>query len=70
MKHQLDEEFKQIISEFGNLLRNIIASIDKYGLKKFYLNKHKKEVEKFYKRVILQEFESNLAISYQKRFVK
>jgi hypothetical protein len=34
MKHQLDKEFKQIISEFGNLLRNIIATIDKYGLKK------------------------------------
>jgi hypothetical protein len=70
MKHQLDEEFKQIISEFGNLLRNIIATIDKYGLKKIHLNKHKKEVEKFYKKVILQEFESDLAISYQKRFIK
>jgi predicted RecB family nuclease len=70
MKHQLDEEFKQIISEFGSLLRNIITTIDKYGLKKFYLNKHKKEVEKFYKKVILQEFESDLALSYQKRFVK
>ena len=70
MKHQLDEEFKQIISEFGSLLRNIISTIDKYGLKKFYLNKHKKEVEKFYKKVILQEFESDLALSYQKRFVK
>jgi len=70
MKHQLDEEFKQIISEFGNLLRNIIATIDKYGLKKNHLNKHKKEVEKFYKKVILQEFESDLAISYQKRFIK
>lgn len=70
MKHQLDEEFKLIISEFGNLLRNIIATIDKYGLKKFYLKKHKKEVEKFYKKVILQEFESDLALSYQKRFVK
>lgn len=70
MKHQLDEEFKQIISEFGNLLRNIIATIDTYGLKRFHLNKHKKEVEKFYKKVILQEFESDLALSYQKRFVK
>ena len=70
MKHQLDEEFKQIISEFGNLLRDIIVTIDKYGLKKNHLNKHKKEVEKFYKKVILQEFESDLAISYQKRFIK
>jgi predicted RecB family nuclease len=70
MKHQLDEEFKQIISEFGNLLRNIIATIDRYGLKKIHMNKHKKEVEIFYKKVIIQEFESDLAISYQKRFIK
>ncbi len=70
MKHQLDEELKQIISEFGNLLRIIIATIDKYGLKKFHLNKHIKEVDRFYSKVILQEFESELAISYQKRFVK
>ena len=70
MKHQLDEEFKQIISNFGVLLRNIIATIDKYGLKKFHLNKHKKEVEKFYVDIILQNFESELAVAYQKRFIK
>lgn len=70
MKHQLDEDFKQIISEFGNLLRNIIATVDKYGLKQFHLNKHKKEVERFYSKTILQNFESELAIAYQKRFIK
>jgi transposase-like protein len=69
-KHQLDEEFQQIISKFGSLLRNIIATIDKYGLKKFHLNKHKKEVEKFYADVIFRDFESELAIAYQKRFIK
>lgn len=53
-----------------NLLRKIIATIDKYGLKKFYLNKHKREVEKFYTNVVLQNFESELAVSYQKRFIK
>lgn len=35
IKHQLDNEFKEIISEFGNLLRKIITTIDKYGLKQF-----------------------------------
>jgi predicted RecB family nuclease len=70
MKHQLDNEFKEIITEFGYLLRKIITTIDKYGLKQFHLNKHKKEVEQFYNKTILQNFESELAISYQKRFVK
>ena len=70
MKHQLDEELKLIILGFGNLLRNIITTIDKYGLKQFHLNKHKKEVEKFYTDIVLQDFESELAIAYQKRFIK
>jgi predicted RecB family nuclease len=70
MKHQLDDEFKQLISEFGNLLRNIIATIDKYGLKQFHLNKHKKDVEQFYNKTIIQNFESELAVAYQKRFIK
>lgn len=34
------------------------------------MNKHKKEVEQFYNKTILQNFESDLAISYQKRFIK
>lgn len=70
MKHQLDNEFKEIITEFGYLLRKIITTIDKYGLKQFHLNKHKKEVEQFYNKTIRQNFESELAISYLKRFVK
>ena len=70
MKNQLDEEFKQIISEFGNILRNIIMTIDKYGLKQVHLNKHVSEVEKFYTDVILKDFESELAITYKKRFIK
>jgi len=48
----------------------VITTVDKYGLKQFHLNKHKKEVEKFYTGVILQDFESELAVVYQKRFIK
>ena len=70
LKHQLDLELKNIVIQFGNLLRNIIESIDKYGLKKMHLNKHKKDVEKFYTKVISINFESELAMSYQKRFLK
>ena len=70
MKNQLDEEFRQIMSEFGSLLRNIITTIDKYGLKQFYLKKHKKEVENFYNDFIMRDYESDLVISYQKRFIK
>ena len=70
LKNQLDFELKKIVVEFGILLRAIIATIDKYGLKKIHLNKHKKDVDKFYAIVISISYESELAISYQKRFTK
>ncbi len=70
LKNQLDGELKNIVSEFGNLLRSIIATIDKYGLKKIHLNKHKKDVERFYTKVISKSLESELALSYQKRLSK
>jgi predicted RecB family nuclease len=70
LKHQFDEELKLIVKGFGVLLRSIVATVDKYGLKKFHLNKHNKDVEQFYKDIIAKSFESELAISYQKRLLK
>lgn len=70
LKNQLDMELKKNVVEFGILLRTIIATIDKYGLKKIHLNKHKKDVDRFYASVISISHESELAISYQKRFTK
>lgn len=70
LKNQFDLELKKIVIEFGILLRKIIATIDKFGLKKIHLNKHKKDVDKFYKNVISDKFESEHALSFQKRFVK
>ena len=70
LKHQFDIELKTLVIEFGNLLRSIIATIDKFGLKKIHLNKHKKDVAVFYSKIISKPFESELALSYQKRLTK
>lgn len=70
LKHQFDTELRTIVIEFGNLLRSIIATIDKFGLKQIHLNKHKKDVDKFYSKIISKNFESELALSYQKRLTK
>ena len=37
---------------------------------RFHLNKHKKDVDRFYLKVISIKFESEFALSFQKRFVK
>lgn len=69
-KNQLDEEFKTLLQLFTGLLRNIIDTIDKRGLKKRYLNKHRKETKKFFAEICRQEYTSELASSYQKRLIK
>lgn len=69
-KSPLDKELRDICEQFGFLLRECVDTIDKYGLKRRYLQKHRKTVERFYKRVIDRRFSSDLAIQYQKRLHK
>ena len=65
-----DEELKTIAKEFSIILKKIVETIDKYGLKKRHLNKHKKDVNRFFKVIINKEFRSEKAIYYQTRFKK
>ena len=65
-----DEEFKSLAYEFGHLLRTIISTIDEHGLRHRYLNKHKKDVERFYRANCERDYKSDLAEKYQKRLVK
>lgn len=69
-KNQFNEELKNIVSEFGKLLRKVIRTVDNYGLKRRHLNKHLRDVDDFYKRVVDQEYKTDLAASYKKRFLK
>lgn len=69
-KNQLDGDLQFIANEFSLLLRKIIVTIDRYGLKKRHLYKHKKDVHKFYKNVISKTYKSELALALVKRFKK
>jgi hypothetical protein len=75
MNHDLltnafDDEFKSLVSEFGQLLRTIVATIDKFGLKKRHLNKHEEDVERFFRTLGNRQFHSDLAQAYQQRLTK
>jgi hypothetical protein len=69
-KHQQDEELIFITRNFSTLLRTIVETIDKYGLKKRNLNKHKRDVDKFYQLMNTNLYESEIAIKFMKRFEK
>jgi hypothetical protein len=65
-----DEEFKALAVEFGKLLRSIVGTIDKYGLSKRHLHKHKADVARFFHDLAARVYQSELAQGYQKRLRK
>jgi Transposase IS66 family len=49
LRNPLDSDLSSLAMPFGRLLRTIVATIDRYGLKHRHLNKHKKEVRRFWR---------------------
>lgn len=65
-----DEEFKSVVGEFGKLLRTIVSTIDERGLKRRHLNKHRTDVDRFYRWLSRKSCQSELAEHYQQRLTK
>lgn len=70
LKNPLDDELKELVIMFGSLVRKIIDTIDRFGLKSRYMRKHKKDVKRFYKWLSKQRFNSELAENFRKRMIK
>jgi hypothetical protein len=70
LKNPLDIELQGIAQKFGTLLREVIETVDKCGLKSRYLRRHKPSVSRFLKEVTSTDFLSPLANKYKKRFQK
>jgi hypothetical protein len=69
-RNPLDIELRRIAQDFGELLKSIVMTIDKYGLKRRHLQKHKKPVQRFLEAVAGVDVRSDLANKYKKRFGK
>lgn len=70
LKNQFDGEFKSLMVEFGELLKKIIATIDRYGLSKLHLHKHTIDVQRFYSRFVDKGGNSEIADAYRKKLRK
>ena len=55
---------------FATLLRTIIETVDRFGLKSHHLHKHKRAATRFLDSVASADFSSQLAMKYKKRFQK
>jgi hypothetical protein len=65
-----DEELKNIVKGFAELLQPIVETVDRFGLKKYFLRKHLVFIERFYRRLKKMSIQSEAAIKCRQRFEK
>jgi len=70
LKQPFDKELEEVMRAFSSVLRPIIETVDRFGLKTRFLRRHKKAVEQFYRRVAESDYQGEPAIQYKKRFEK
>jgi len=70
LKHPFNGELKELVREFAGLLKPMVETIDQFGLKAYFLRKHKAFAERFYKRLSNRRYESEIAVKYRKRLEK
>ncbi len=70
LRNPLDTELKIMAEQFGTLLRTVIETVNRYGLKSRHLRKHERTAFRFLDSVSSSDFSSELANKYKKRFQK
>src|SRR5437879_1250478 len=68
LKEPFNEEMKALLQEFTELLKPVVETIDRFGLKTRCLKKHKAEVARFYGRLLTRDYKTELARKTQDRF--
>jgi hypothetical protein len=68
LKEPFNEEMKALVHEFTALLKPVVDTIDRFGLKAHFLKKHRVEVARFYERLLTREYKTELARKAQDRF--
>jgi hypothetical protein len=70
IKHPFNEEPAFVAKRFGILLREIVETIDKYGLKRRHLAKHKRAAQQFLDDVAALQCATEVCSSLKKRIEK
>jgi predicted RecB family nuclease len=68
LNNPFDEPLKHIVIGFGDLLRPIIETVDRYGLKHHFLKRHMARVDAFYQKLEVTDFQSEASVKCRDRF--
>jgi predicted RecB family nuclease len=66
-KQPFNEELKELAQDFVKVLRPVIDSVDRFGLKACHLRKHRDSVNRFYGALSRRDYQTEVAAGYQKR---
>ena len=70
LKHPFDEELNEIGRTFGTLMRDIVGTIDRFGLKSRYLRKHREQASRWLSDFRVSPRKSRIAEKFRKRIAK
>jgi predicted RecB family nuclease len=70
LKHPYDEELKWLAQAFAGLVRPMVGTVDRHGLKSHYLKKHWVSVDRFYRQLSTMTLQSQAAVKLRGRFQK
>jgi hypothetical protein len=70
LKNPFDNELCAFARSFGDLLRPIVETIDRYGLKRRHFSKHRDGASAFIRSITQKDFTSEAMISYRKRLLR
>jgi hypothetical protein len=67
-KQPFNEEMKEMAQSFANLLKPIIETVDRFGLRAYHLRRHKASVNRFMTVLSERCYQTEVAVSYKRRF--
>ena len=70
LKHPYDEELKLLVVAFAGLVKPMVETVDRYGLKCHFLRKHKVFVNRFYRTLARTVVQSEAALKCKERLEK
>jgi predicted RecB family nuclease len=70
LKEPFNNEMNMLAHEFAGLLRPMVETVDRFGLKAHHLRSHKRAVDRFYRDLAARDYQTSLAAGYKKRFEK
>lgn len=70
MKEPYNAELKRLVAEFADLLKPMVETVDRFGLKTRFLRRHKKDAERFFKNLSQRVYHTEITVKCKNRFEK